>query len=90
LGSALAGARAGLTLAALALLFVPWLPGGWIAAFVLALGGDAVDRCQYYMELERETPRRQMDLALARRLAAREGAHTRFKPVAGILTTHGS
>jgi hypothetical protein len=83
-------ARAGLTLTALASLFVPGLPGGWIAAFVLALGGDAVDRCQYYMELERETPRRQMDLALARRLAAREGAHTRFKPVAGILTTHGS
>ena len=69
LGPALAGARAGLTLAALASLFVRGLPGGWVASFVLALGGDAVDRCQYYMELERETPRRQMGLALARRIA---------------------
>ena len=71
LGPVLVGARAGFTLTALASLFVPGLPGGWVASFVLALGGDAVDRCQYYMELERETPRRQMDLALARRLAAR-------------------
>jgi len=70
---ALAAARAGLTLAAIVSLFVPGLPGGWVASFLLALGGDAVDRCQYYTELERETPRRQMDLALARRIAARSG-----------------
>jgi Fe-S-cluster-containing dehydrogenase component/DMSO reductase anchor subunit len=64
-------ARAGLTLAAIVSLLAPAFPGGWVASFALALGGDAVDRCLYYMELERETPRRQMDQALAARREAR-------------------
>jgi hypothetical protein len=81
-------ARAALTLAALVSLVVPGVPGGWAASFALALGGDAVDRCLYYMELERETPRRQMDLALAGRIDPKRDARRGRRPVvAGFSRT---
>jgi len=60
----------------LVLPFALWTMGpaanGVVAALVAF--GEAVDRAEYYLELERESPRRQMGLALARRLAEREPA----------------
>jgi hypothetical protein len=63
-------ARAGLMLVALGILLID--PPFFLRALALvaALAGEAIDRAEYYTELERETPRRQMDLALARRVVA--------------------
>ena len=61
----------------LVLPFALWTmgPAAYATAAALVVFGEIVDRVEYYLELERESPRRQMDLALARLLAERQAVH---------------
>ena len=44
-----------------------WLVApGHLAAATCIMVGEAIARCEYYMQLARLTPRMEMDLALAR------------------------
>ncbi len=62
----------------LVLPFALWTmgPAAYAAAVALVVFGEVVDRVEYYLELERESPRRQMGLALSRRLAEQERSST--------------
>ncbi len=78
--------RAGAGLVApLVLLFMGPPAEGAVVALVVA--GAVVDRCEFYTELERESPRRQMDLALARRVAPGAAAGPRFASGAPFPTS---
>ena len=44
-------------------------PESRTGAFACLLAGEAIGRCEYYMQLAKRTPRRELDGALARVVA---------------------
>jgi Fe-S-cluster-containing dehydrogenase component len=74
--------------AGLVIPFALWTMGPAFGGVALALllTGEIVDRIEFYLELERESPRRQMAMALARRVAGRTPSPDRGPATPAVAT----
>jgi DMSO reductase anchor subunit len=61
-------------IAGFALPLAAWLLGAHGLAIAGAVAGDLIDRCEFYAELEFESPQRRMDLSLAAASPGRAGS----------------